>query len=187
MLPHPSPLPPALRIDELFETRHGYRLCSSSWLPPPGTPLRGAIVFSHGYTDYLGCHWDHRAALLCLQGFPCFGVENRGHGRSEGLSGYFPSIDDVITDFLDWAIHVRDRLVPSLIAPGLPALPVFMLGESLGGAVIIRALQRVDATAFAGSILLAPMIGMDPALRPHWAIATLAKRVGVSVWCIFDR
>lgn len=81
----PQPLPPLERADEFFATRHGYRLCSSRWMPPPGVTLRGAVLFVHGYTDYIGPVYDQWASLLGHQGFACFGVEHHGHGRSDGL------------------------------------------------------------------------------------------------------
>ena len=136
----PSPLFPTRRVDEFFASRHGYRLCSTKWLPPDGVEIRGALCFCHGYTDYLGPHFDHIATLFSYNGFVCFGVEHRGHGRSDGLAAYIPDFQEVVTDYLDWLSLVRKRVSLFAVSTTTPALPIpiFVWAESMGGAIAVQ-------------------------------------------------
>jgi alpha-beta hydrolase superfamily lysophospholipase len=177
----PFPLPPAARIDDFFASRHGYRLCSTKWIPrTPDTPVRGAVVFCHGYTDYLGPHWDHIATLLSSQGLACFGLEHRGHGRSDGLIAYVPSFEEVVTDYVDWCAVIRDQLQR---ADANTNLPLFVWAESMGGAIAVRAAMRDAGNTFAGVLLQAPMLGLDAIRRPHWFVEGIARYVKTAPVC----
>ena len=195
MRPFPRPLHALTRVDEFFASRHGYRLCSSTWKPPPGVPVRGAVLMCHGYTDYLGPHWDHWASLLSHQGLVCFGLEHHGHGRSDGLPAFVPSFDAVVTDYLDWAAVIRGRVLPSIVAASSQtearpaddappaALPLFLLAESMGGAIAVLAASRAKPGSFTGVVLLAPMLGIDAVRRPAPAIESIARRAGLARRC----
>jgi alpha-beta hydrolase superfamily lysophospholipase len=176
MIPLTSPLRTASRVDEYFESRHGYRLCSTRWLLPAGVPLRGALCFCHGYIDYLGPHFDHIASLFAYQGFACYGVEHRGHGRSDGLVAYVPDFHEVVTDFLDWATATKLRFTRDFPSAASGSLPFFVWAESMGGAIAELAALRSSANGvFTGYVFMAPMLGLDAVRRPHWLVERIAR------------
>ena len=138
-----------------------------SWERPTPTAV---VVFAHGLGVYgsfemltarpLGgarAHyagsWPERfnAANVSL-----FCLDHQGHGRSDsarpGRRCYFERADDLARDFMQFVELVKkDSAVP---------VPVFMIGSSLGGLVVVKAaIAKPDVAS--GVVALAPCISLD--------------------------
>lgn len=117
-------LAPYAREDIRFSTSDGVTL--HGWLFR-GRASSGLIVFLHGYQDNISTQ-ARNAVWLVDAGYDVFAFDYRGHGRSEGS----PTVDGVNIDALG-AIDAAFRL------PGVNTARVFVLGQSMGGAIAVWA------------------------------------------------
>jgi len=58
-----------------------------------GVPKRGTVFFIHGMTDYAG-RYAYLAQKFANQGYDFVCMDQRGHGRSEGMPAYFESVQE---------------------------------------------------------------------------------------------
>ncbi|XP_035130648.1 monoglyceride lipase isoform X3 [Callithrix jacchus] len=126
-----------------------FLLMTSSW------GLQGkhrALIFvSHGAAEHCG-RYDELAQMLKGLDLLVFAHDHVGHGQSEGERM-------VVSDF---HVFVRDVLqhVDS-VQKDYPGLPVFLLGHSMGGAIVIlTAAERPGF--FAGMVLISPLVLANP-------------------------
>ena len=171
------PLEPLARRERWFRSvLPNTRLCAVSWplpasaaAPPP--PPRGALLFVHGYAHYCAPLYDWLAAVLAPRGIACFALEHVGHGKSEGVRAFIPSHEGLVDDLLRFAAAVRAAELPA-------GTPLFAYGESLGAGLCILAALRAPR-AFAGLVLLAPMVGASEGMEPAWPIVALGRAVAL--------
>lgn len=124
--------------DVSWRSDDGLRL--SGWLLRPGSTPRGLVVLLHG-KDGTRQHVSVGAERLRQRGFMVLAFDQRGHGRSEGSLCTF-GVREVadLSRGLDAVLGAKS------------ALPVFLVGESMGAAVALRAAAhepRVRAVAAA--------------------------------------
>lgn len=79
-----------------------YRLRASSG------PKKGTVFFIHGITDYAG-RYGFLARKFADEGYDFVCMDQRGHGRSEGMRGYFESIEDLVQDTMAFHNKVIDQ------------------------------------------------------------------------------
>ncbi|MFL6201333.1 MAG: alpha/beta hydrolase [Thermoanaerobaculia bacterium] len=118
-------------IRSTFQTRDGLALSSCSY---PCPAPRARVVLVHGYAEHMG-RYAHVIEALNGAGFEVHAFDLRGHGRSEGVRGHVLRFQDYLDDL-------------DLFLAELPqdALPLFLLGHSLGGLLSLRyVLDRPDA------------------------------------------
>lgn len=88
---------------------------------------KAMIVLVHGLGEHIG-RYQHVAAALNQAGYTVIGVDHRGHGKSEGEPRvYVQNIDTYVDDLKLLWDQVKQ-----------PALPMFMLGHSMGGMIALR-------------------------------------------------
>ncbi|MGE3251252.1 MAG: alpha/beta fold hydrolase [Hyphomonadaceae bacterium] len=128
-------------------------------LAPARGPARGSVILAPGRTEFIEKYFEVLRALQA-RGFATFCIDWRGQGLSgrqakNPQKGHLVSIDDAVTDL---------AASLSLNAARLPR-PHIVLAHSMGGAIMLRALQtrRVEADAAAFS---APMWGI-PGVTPQ--------------------
>jgi len=114
-----------------FETRwksdDGLEIFAEGWTPDNSGP-RAVICLVHGIGEHIH-RYLHVAEAFTREGFSLFGADLRGHGRSEGPKGHFPSIEVVLRD------------IDLLLAEALkrfPGVPLFLYGHSLGGILVLN-------------------------------------------------
>jgi alpha-beta hydrolase superfamily lysophospholipase len=148
---------------ETFLARNGHRLHARQWLPDD-TP-RAHIVIAHGIAEH-GDRYAHTAAVFTQHGYAVHAFDQQGHGHSEGERLYTDSFDDY-----------RDNLVTYLerVAQGAENRPIFLLGHSMGGAVVAYAAVTWPL-AVAGIILSAPALKPGDAIPP--LLVKAAKPLG---------
>lgn len=120
---------------------------------------RAVLLLSHGLGEHAG-RYAPFAAILAARGITVAAPDHRGHGRSGGQRGHVGRFARFAEDF--------EAFRAAATPPG--DLPVFVLGHSLGGLIVIRWMQAHREAGVRGVILSAPLLGV--ALRaPAWKLA----------------
>jgi alpha-beta hydrolase superfamily lysophospholipase len=136
----------------------GTRIHSLNWSAP--SP-RALLLLSHGLGEHAGRYAPFAAALVS-RGISVSAVDHRGHGRSGGQRGHVTRFSRFAEDFEAFRVGATAKLASGL--------PVFVLGHSLGGLIVIRWLQAHRERPLRGVILSAPLLGV--ALKaPRWKLA----------------
>jgi acylglycerol lipase len=60
---------------------------------------RGLVVLLHGLNEHSGRYSDF-AKQLNVNGFKVYGIDWIGHGGSDGLHAYVPSLDYAVADLV---------------------------------------------------------------------------------------
>jgi len=153
-----QPMGPPVAVARLTEdavvAADGVTLPLRRWLPDG--PPRAAILALHGFNDYSNA-FDAPGRWFAARGIAVYAYDQRGFGRAP-RPGIWAGADTLVADFEAAAAGVRTRH---------RGVPFFVLGESMGAAVIM--------TALAGSAGSAP----PPAgVRTPGAVVPLAGRTG---------
>src|SRR5262249_3516382 len=142
-------------------------LHGESWRP--AGEARAAIVVVHGLAEHVG-RYRLTAAALARAGFAVHAVDCRGHGRSEGLRVH-------VDDAAEYVDDARRGLARARSAD--PGRPVFALGHSQGGLVVLK--MALDGTEdLAGVVALSPFLALHPDAQPghgRRALASVLARV----------
>ncbi|WVZ72690.1 hypothetical protein U9M48_021109 [Paspalum notatum var. saurae] len=138
------------------------------WAPPAATEMRGILVIIHGLNEHSG-RYLHFAEQLTACGFGVYAMDWIGHGGSDGLHGYVPSLDYVIEDI--------EVLLDKIMMEN-PGVPRFLLGHSTGGAVVLKAsLYPHIREKLEGVILTSPALRVRPAHPIVGAVAPIFSLV----------
>jgi acylglycerol lipase len=145
------------------------------WLPEPDRPVRAVILALHGFNDYSNA-FDGPGRFFAEQGIATYAYDQRGFGAT-ARPGIWPTADTLIADLHAAAALVRVRH---------PGLPFYLLGESMGGAVILTALAEPTPPGLPplhpdGAILSAPAVWGRDSL-PALYRATLWLGVNTVPW-----
>ena len=135
--------------DEAIVARDGTRLSLRRWEATgqyAGKP-RAVIVGLHGMSDYSNA-FAMPGAVWAKEGITTLAYDQRGFGKSE-QPGVWAGADAMRSDLNDAVAAARARY---------PGVPVFALGESMGGAVVLTALASANPPAADGIILVAPAV-----------------------------
>ncbi len=143
-------------------TAEGYRAGAGgrqifwrTWVPE--AEAQAAVIIVHGASEHSG-RYGHVAQGLVADGYAVYALDHRGHGRSDGPRA--------LIDRLARAVADVDQLVSQARAEH-PALPIVMLGHSMGATVAlsyaIRHQERLTALVLSGP--LAALEAAPPPLR----------------------
>jgi alpha-beta hydrolase superfamily lysophospholipase len=127
-----------------FTADDGLVLPLWAWLPDRP---RGVILAVHGFTDYANA-FAAVAPLWADAGYAVYAFDQRGFGAAPNR-GLWAGTQRMIQDLRNLARVVRG---------GHPDLPLFLLGESMGGAVVLVEQARPGALRADGVILSAPAV-----------------------------
>ncbi|KAL5221570.1 hypothetical protein ABZP36_026283 [Zizania latifolia] len=135
---------------------------------PVAAEMRGILVIIHGLNEHSG-RYLHFAEQLTTCGFGVYAMDWIGHGGSDGLHGYVPSLDYVVEDI--------EVLLDKIMLDN-PGVPCFLLGHSTGGAVVLKAslFPRIRAK-LEGIILTSPALRVKPAHPIVGAVAPIFSLV----------
>jgi len=138
--------------DKAIIASDGHALPLTVW-PSVGKP-QAIILALHGFTDYSNA-FALSAPSWATQGITTYAYDQRGFGANEPLR--WAGTDTYVTD-------ARQAL--ALLRHKYPDLPIFLLGESMGGAAAILAVTETDTAADVadGLILVAPAVLDRPQL-----------------------
>jgi alpha-beta hydrolase superfamily lysophospholipase len=161
--PAGSLTPAAGGTESHFTGAGGARLFRRIWRPPGGA--RGVVINLHGLGDHSGLY-PALVEHLTGRGFVVHGPDLRGNGRSPGQRAYIARWDELRED-LQTLVAVARREDPGL--------PVFLLGNSLGGLIVLDyALQHPEGIR--GVIAAAPPLGRLGVPAPLMALGRVMSR-----------
>ena len=156
---------PRLEADHVIAA-DGAKLPLSTWRPQ-GAP-RAIVLALHGFNDYRQA-FAEVGPFLAAKGFATYAYDQRGFGAT-AQRGIWPGSAALMDDA---------RTVTALLRQAHPGRPLYLLGESMGGAVAMSILAETPA-AFDGTVLVAPAVWgratMNPLQRAR--IAALRTRAG---------
>jgi lysophospholipase len=138
------------------------------WVDPPGPP-RGVIVFSPSYGSTTEQYFE-TARDLVRAGFAVWIIDRRGQGGSDRWpnAGRRAHLEGV-------AREVRDlRQFSTLAADHEPAVPTYLVGESLGGVVGLNLLHD-DPTRFAAAAFSSPGVNFLTGGTPRWLVRAVTS------------
>ncbi|MEM7170500.1 MAG: lysophospholipase [Pseudomonadota bacterium] len=141
-------------------TGDGLALPWRCWTPEVGADR--LILALHGFNDYSSA-FEQPALFWAQRGIKTCAYDQRGFGRSPNTGLWAGA--DIMTGDLRTAI--------SALREQHPALPLFLLGDSMGGAVILAASDGPQTLPADGVILAAPAV---------WARATMPWYQTTALW-----
>ena len=140
----PDATPAALGADA-FVMEDGARLPYRAWLPE-GPPAQ-VILALHGFNDSRDA-WEIPAPAFAARGIAVYAPDQRGFGEAPGR-GIFPGAEAMVADAASMA-----RLLRAMH----PGTPLVLMGESMGGAVLMRLAAAAPPPEVSGYVLLSPAV-----------------------------
>ena len=150
---------PAGPTPDQYVTRDGLRLGLTHW--DAQMPF-AVIVALHGMSDYSNA-FAMPAPFWAEHGITTYAYDQRSFGRSP-QPGIWPGNDIMRRDLADFVDVVKARH---------PGLPVYVLGESMGGAVVMSAFASDAPPKADGVILVAPAV---------WSRKTMPLSYRLALW-----
>jgi alpha-beta hydrolase superfamily lysophospholipase len=151
-----------------FVAADGQVLPLREWLPPVGrdrSQVHAVILSLHGFNDYSNA-FDVPAEAWAKRGIATYAYDQRGFGAAPER-GYWPGRAALTADVAT-AVGILRR--------GYPGVPLYLLGDSMGGAVAVVAMTGESGTPVPdvdGVILIAPAV---------WGRATMDLLPRLALW-----
>jgi alpha-beta hydrolase superfamily lysophospholipase len=161
----PPIAPPRLAEDALLMP-DGARLPLTTW---PAERPRAILLGLHGFNDAGRPFMEDIAPQLNGAGITVYAYDQRGFGRAPHR-GFWPGAETLVADA---------GTAARLLAARHPGLPLYLLGESMGGAVAILAGTADPTPPIAGYILAAPALRGGEAFGPtaRWLLRLLTHTI----------
>ncbi|KAK1425983.1 hypothetical protein QVD17_14650 [Tagetes erecta] len=151
----------------LFSGTGRNALFCRSWFPM-SDEIRGILIIIHGLNEHSGRYADFARQLNSCN-FGVYAMDWIGHGGSDGLHGYVPSLDHVVADTGSFLEKIRSDH---------PGTPCFLYGHSTGGAVVLKAASYpYIEEQLEGIILTSPALRVTPSHPIVGAVAPLFSLV----------
>ena len=129
----------------------------------PASRPTAVILALHGFNDY-SYGFDGPGGFWAKRGIITYAYDQRGFGDAP-YRGHWPGVDTLIHDFGAASRLIRERH---------PDIPLIVLGESMGGAVIMTAMAGATPPHVDGAVLSAPAV-WSREVMPLW------QRIGLTV------
>ncbi len=159
MLPGEQTVMPTLN-EGTFITSDNSTLPVKYWLPTDGD-INHIIIALHGFNDYSNFFQD---SALWLQQFDVasFSYDQRGFGASAN-TGLWAGASTMAQDLTEFIGVIKKRY---------PNTPIYLLGESMGGAVVMVTMTEKNAPDVSGIILAAPAVWGETTMPwyQRWAL-----------------
>jgi acylglycerol lipase len=150
----------------------GFNLYYAAWLPDG--EIKAVIIAVHGLAEHIG-RYKNVVNYLVPRGYAIYGIDQRGHGKSDGTKGYVDRFSDYITDQKTFFDFVRKEQSDKKI---------FMLGHSLGGLIgVVYAIEH--QAELSGLIASAPLLKIGVSVSPAAVfmaklISAIAPKMGIT-------
>lgn len=145
LMPEGPPVTAPEQTRAAFVMPDGARLDYRVW-SPAGEP-RALILALHGFNDSRDA-WEVPGPDFAAHGIEVISPDQRGFGAT-AARGYWPGTPSLVDDArtMTWLIHAAH-----------PHTKLFVMGESMGGAVAICLAASPDPGPVAGTILVSPAV-----------------------------
>lgn len=129
-------------------------------------PPRAVILALHGFNDYRGAFGSF-AAYAASRGYLVAAFDQQGFGASRNR-GLWPGSEVLAQDLAHHVARLRETW---------PGVPLFLIGESMGGAVAVVA-QDAEGLTVDGLILVSPAVWGGDEFNPFYrAVLEIAVRI----------
>jgi alpha-beta hydrolase superfamily lysophospholipase len=170
VIPAGPPVRAPLVAEDALLMPDGARLPLHVW-PPQEGPARAVILGLHGFNDYSVNFMAESAKLFTRHGIAVYAYDQRGFGAAPH-AGIWPGEATLAADAATAARLIRARH---------PRVPLIMLGESMGAAVLMLAAAGADPPPADGYILSSPAlwgrVGMNGAMR--WGLWLASRTIPI--------
>ena len=122
----------------------GYRLPLDTYL---ANNPKTSLIALHGFNDYRNA-FAPLCTYLSEHNVNCYAYDQRGFGETQHR-GLWPHEDALQNDLATMIKLIKDKH---------PDLPLYIIGESMGGAVVMTTFAKPNAPQVAGISLLAPAV-----------------------------
>jgi len=143
--PPGPPVEASMLGEHAFTMPDGARLPYRAWLP--GDPPRAVVLALHGFNDSRDA-WEYPAPAFAAAGVAVYAPDQRGFGAAPGRGLWLGSAA-LVADAAEMARLVR------VLHPGVPLV---LMGESMGAAVLMVLAAGQLAPAGASYVLIAPAV-----------------------------
>ncbi len=120
--------------EQAFVTRDGRLLAVRHWPVPADRTPTAVVIALHGVNDHAG-RFSQPAKSWALRGLSVYAYDQRGFGEAAAEETLWPGSEALINDLIDFS---------GLVAERHPDLPIILLGESMGGAIVISAMVAAN-------------------------------------------
>src|SRR3954471_13215975 len=135
-----------------LRTSDGVTLRYARWAPPAGR--KGTVCLFQGRAEFIEKYYE-TANDLRARGFAVATLDWRGQGLSDRLLS--DPLKGHVGNFSEYDLDLQ-AFMQEIVLPDCPP-PIFALGHSMGGAVLIRAAQQ-GRRWFDRIVLSAPMVAL---------------------------
>lgn len=149
---------PALLENHII-AHDGYRLPLLRWQPEGST--QRVVLAVHGYGDHAGAFEALKEPVVQATGTAVYAYTQRGFGDTRN-AGLWPGRETLVNDL---------AMVVTLLRERYPERPLYLIGESMGGAVVLLALR--DTLDVDGAIVMAPAV---------WGLQTMPWYQRMGLW-----
>ena len=129
----------------VFITSDGSHLPVKRWVPE--NKPEAVIISLHGFNDYSAGISDP-ASFFTQSGILTIAYDQRGFGTTQ-YRGIWPGSGPLIQDISELA---------SLVKAQYPDIPLYLMGDSMGAAVVIGAAVKYDLDEVEALLLIAPAV-----------------------------
>jgi acylglycerol lipase len=143
--------PPGPRVEaatttpDAFVMPDGARLPYRVWLP--SGPPSAVVLALHGMNDSRDA-WAIPGPEFAAAGIAIYSPDQRGFGQTSAR-GYWPGTNGLVDDA---------RTMTRLLRQRYPGVPIYLMGESMGAAVLMVLATEPHAPKVAGYVLVAPAV-----------------------------
>jgi alpha-beta hydrolase superfamily lysophospholipase len=133
--------------ESAFLAKDNTGLYEQAWRPQTGAP-KAVLVIMHGLKDH-SARYAELATRLVAKNWAVHAFDLRGHAHSEGERVYVESFDDYVDDLEVFTKRVQAQE---------PGKPIFLLGHSMGGAIVTLYVLEHRTPPLNGIVLSAPAL-----------------------------
>jgi len=159
MPPGPGPTEPRLTDDRLIAP-DGMELALRSWLPEEEP--KAVLLALHGFNDYSRA-FKAPGEWWAARGIATYAYDQRGFGEAP-YRGLWAGSETLVDDA---------RTAARLLRARYPGTPLYLVGDSMGGAVVLVAMTGADPPEADGAILVAPAV---------WARSQMPFYMRAALW-----
>jgi alpha-beta hydrolase superfamily lysophospholipase len=134
-----------METGDAFVMPDGMRLPYRQWLP--NGPPQAVVLALHGMNDSRDA-WEIPGPEFAAAGIAVFAPDQRGFGATP-TRGHWPGTQGLVDDA---------REIANLLHQRYPDVPEYLMGESMGAAVLMVMATEPHAPPVAGYVLVAPAV-----------------------------